>query len=217
MPGMSERIMKSQAGNPRGTSRIPGMSERIMKSQAGNPRGTSRIPACSTVAGMTSCVRTRTGPEAPSPSPVVEPAGRPHRTARTWPDPPPTRHLASDSDPEGPRRSVLICDDRPGVRHELARALRFDSLDLVREVPDAATLLAAYEESAVDRVLIGVHSGTTVGTEAVEILLAAHPDAAPIVIGSVTDLDLLAAAYARGAGGLLLWEPETLAHEPDQH
>jgi DNA-binding NarL/FixJ family response regulator len=77
-------------------------------------------------------------------------------------------------------------------------------------------LLAAYENSAIDRVLIGVHSGTTIGTEAIDLLLAAHPDAAPIVIGSMTDLDLLTAAYAHGAGGLLLWEPETLAHEPDE-
>jgi hypothetical protein len=63
-------------------------------------------------------------------------------------------------------------------------------------------------------VLIGVHSGTTIGTQAIDLLLAAHPDAAPIVIGSITDLDLLAGAYARGAGGLLLWEPET--HEPEE-
>ena len=171
----------------------------------------------STVAGMASCTRSRIGPGKSGSSLVVTPTDPPGRTADARPDPRPSRQPISYSDPEGRRRPVLICDDRPAVRHELSRALRFDSLDLVREVPDAATLLAAYEESAVDRVLIGVHSGTTVGTEAVEILLAAHPDAAPIVIGSVTDLDLLAAAYARGAGGLLLWEPETLAHEPEQH
>jgi DNA-binding NarL/FixJ family response regulator len=110
---------------------------------------------------------------------------------------------------------VLICDDRPDVRRELSQALRSGSRDLVHEVPDGNALLDAYEEGA-DQVLIGVHSGTTVGAQAVELLLAAHPDAAPIVIGSMADLDLLAGAYARGTGGLLLWEPETLAHEPDQ-
>ncbi len=170
----------------------------------------------STLAGMTSCVRTRTGPGVPSPLPVTEATDRPDRPADTLPGPPQSRQFASDRSREGTRRSVLICDDRPGIRHELARALRFDSLDLVHEVPDAPTLLAAYEESAIDRVLIGVHSGTTIGTEAIDLLLAAHPDAAPIVIGSMIDLDLLAGAYARGAGGLLLWEPETLTHEPDE-
>ncbi len=170
----------------------------------------------STVAGMAFSLGSRTGPGASGPPLVVTPTDSPGRPADTLPDPPPSRRPTSDRTPTGTRRSVLICDDRPNVRHELSRALRFDSLDLVHEVPDAATLLAAYEESAIDRVLIGVHSGTTIGMEAIDLLLAAHPDAAPIVIGSMTDLDLLAGAYARGAGGLLLWEPETLAHEPDE-
>ncbi len=169
----------------------------------------------STLAGIAFSVRPRTGPGASGPSPVDTPTDRPGRPADTWPDPPPARQSTSDSTPaEGTRRSVLICEDRANVRHELSRALRSDSRDLVHEVPDAATLVEAYERSAIDRVLIGVHSGTTIGMEAIDLLLAAHPDAAPIVIGSMTDLDLLAGAYARGAGGLLLWEPETLAHEP---
>jgi DNA-binding NarL/FixJ family response regulator len=104
---------------------------------------------------------------------------------------------------------VLICDDRPAVRHELSEALRFDSLDSVHEVSDGAALLDAYEADAIDQVLVGVHSGSVVGTQAIDLLLATHPDAAPIVIGSLVDIDLLAAAYARGAAGLLLWEPRS--------
>jgi CheY-like chemotaxis protein len=38
--------------------------------------------------------------------------------------------------------------------------------------------------------------------------------ALPIVIGSLADIDLLAAAYARGAGGLVLWEPRSAGPEP---
>ena len=36
------------------------------------------------------------------------------------------------------------------------------------------------------------------------MLLGRHPSAAPIIVGSAADIDLLAEAYARGAGGLLL-------------
>jgi DNA-binding NarL/FixJ family response regulator len=102
---------------------------------------------------------------------------------------------------------VLICDDRPAVRHELSEALRTDSLDSVHEVSDGAALLDAYEVGPIDQVLVAVHAGSVVGRQAIDLLLATYPDAAPIVIGSLADIDLLAAAYARGAGGLLLWEP----------
>jgi len=89
---------------------------------------------------------------------------------------------------------VLICDDRCDVRHELLWALQSDSRDSVQEVPDGDSLLDAYEEGTINQVLIGVHSGTTVGTHAIELLLATHPDAAPIVIGSIKDIDLLTGA-----------------------
>jgi len=74
-------------------------------------------------------------------------------------------------------------------------------------VPDGTALLDAYQESATDQVLIGIHSGSTVGSQAISLLLEKHPTAAAIVFGSITDIDLLAAAYANGARGLLLWEP----------
>jgi DNA-binding NtrC family response regulator len=102
---------------------------------------------------------------------------------------------------------VLICDDRADVGRELASTLRLGSSDSVHGVSDAAALLDAYRETATDLVLIGVHSGSTVGSEALGQLLERHPAAAPIVFGSITDIDLLAAAFARGVGGLLLWEP----------
>jgi hypothetical protein len=120
----------------------------------------------------------------PGPSPVVETAGRQIGTAATSANPPPPLHPQRDLTLAltGTRRSVLICDDRPDVRHELSQALRSDSRDPVHEVPDGTALLDSYEGGA-DQVLIGVHSGTTIGTEAVELLLATHPDAAPIVFG----------------------------------
>jgi len=38
-------------------------------------------------------------------------------------------------------------------------------------------------------------------------LLERHPAIAPIIVGSAAGIDLPAEAYARGGGGLMLWEP----------
>ena len=46
-------------------------------------------------------------------------------------------------------------------------------------------------------VLIGIHSGSRFGSQAASLLLDMCPTAALIVFGSVTDIDLLSAAYAR--------------------
>ncbi len=167
----------------------------------------------STLARMAFSVRPRTGPGASDPSPVVTPTDGPGRTAKTWTEPPASRSQSSDRNPNGTGRSVLICDDRPAVRQELSEALRSDSLDSIREVSDGAALLDAYEVGPIFQVLVAVHSGSEVGRMAIDLLLATHPDAAPIVIGSLADIDLLAAAYARGAGGLVLWEPRSAGPE----
>jgi hypothetical protein len=58
-------------------------------------------------------------------------------------------------------------------------------------------------------VLIAIHADTTAGIDAINLLLGLHPRANTVVYGSVTDVELLAAAYARGAGGLLVWEPSS--------
>ena len=55
-------------------------------------------------------------------------------------------------------------------------------------------------------VLIGIHSGSRFGSQAASLLLDMCPTAALIVFGSVTDIDLLSAAYARGRVSLLIWE-----------
>ena len=57
--------------------------------------------------------------------------------------------------------------------------------------------------------LIAIHARSTVGNEALTMLLGRHPAVAPIIVGSAADIDLLAEAYARGAGGLMLWEPDS--------
>jgi len=63
----------------------------------------------------------------------------------------------------------------------------------------------------VDMVLIGVHADSHVGQEAIDLVLGMHPSAVVVVVGSAGDIDVLAAAYVRGARGMLLWET-TPAH-----
>ena len=150
---------------------------------------------------------------APVPRGAGRPAGHPSRpdqmTGAAAARPTPSYGVAPETahGDQGLMRSVLICDDRAAVRLELSKTLRLGASGPVLGVPDGDALLDAYENGARDQVLIGVHSGSTVGIHAVTLLLETHPDAAPFLFGSMNDIDLLADAYCRGAGGLLLWEP----------
>ena len=56
--------------------------------------------------------------------------------------------------------------------------------------------------------LIGIHRANNSGAEATSLLLGMQPAAMIIVFGSVTDIDVLAAAYVRGARGILPWDPD---------
>jgi DNA-binding NarL/FixJ family response regulator len=110
-----------------------------------------------------------------------------------------------------PPRSVLICDDRPTARQGLAELLRpLPSLLDTRCVADGFAVVDALAADGADVVLIGVHADSHVGQEAVDLVLGMHPSAVVVVVGSAGDLDALAAAYVRGARGMLLWE--TPAH-----
>jgi CheY-like chemotaxis protein len=106
-----------------------------------------------------------------------------------------------------PPRSVLICDDRPAVRHSLAELLRpLPSLLQTRCVADGFAVVDAMAVDGVDLVLIGIHTASHIGHEAVELVLGIHPSTVIVVVGSAGDIDLLAPAYVRGARGMLLWE-----------
>jgi CheY-like chemotaxis protein len=107
-----------------------------------------------------------------------------------------------------PLRSVLICDDRPTARQGLAELLRpLPSAPETRCVADGFAVVDALAAEGVDMVLIGVHADSHVGQEAIDLVLGMHPSA----VGSAGDIDVLAAAYVRGARGMLLWET-TPAH-----
>ena len=124
--------------------------------------------------------------------------------------------LGDSSFGPGPLRSeqltsVLICDDRPDIRRALARQVgqaEFSSAPVeIVAVTDGFALLTALEATPAAAVLIAIHAGSTVGDEAITMLLGRHPTVLPIIVGSVVDIDLLTQAYARGAGVLMLWEP----------
>jgi hypothetical protein len=114
-----------------------------------------------------------------------------------------------DDEPDG-RMPMLICDDRPEVRQELSRVLRLRSQGEVVSVDDRTDLLNTYRAISPVQVMIGIHPGSTFGIDALDLLLENHPKSQPVVYGSRRDIELLARAYARGAGGLLLWETGTL-------
>jgi DNA-binding NarL/FixJ family response regulator len=75
-------------------------------------------------------------------------------------------------------------------------------------VPDGFALVDAVTAKPADLVLIGIHRATSCGAEATTLLLGMHPTTVIIVFGSPRELDVLAAAYVRGARGLLTWDPE---------
>jgi DNA-binding NarL/FixJ family response regulator len=110
-----------------------------------------------------------------------------------------------------PVTSVLICDDRPDIRRGLAERVgqgEFFAVPVdVVGVGDGFALVQALDANPEAAVLIAIHAGSTVGNEAITMLQGRHPAVAPIIVGSVADIGLLAEAYARGPGGLMLWEP----------
>lgn len=106
-----------------------------------------------------------------------------------------------------PLTSVLICDDRPAARQAMFEMLgALPGLSDILCVTEGFELVDAYAARPVDLVLIGIHRASTAGADATDLLLGLHPTAMVIVFGSVTETDILAAAYVRGARGLFLWD-----------
>jgi DNA-binding NarL/FixJ family response regulator len=106
-----------------------------------------------------------------------------------------------------PLQRVVICDDRRPVLPMLTRKVStvLPGVDIVC-VADGVGLTNAFADESAGLVLIGIHSGSGDGADATDLLLALHPAAAVIVFGSTADIHLLAAAVARGARGLMLWD-----------
>jgi DNA-binding NarL/FixJ family response regulator len=103
--------------------------------------------------------------------------------------------------------TVLIFEDRRGVREGLARAM--SAVAGVRRIDSVMTgeeLLARYTRQPTDLVLVGTQRGTPTGVHAVRGLLAAHPHANVLVFGAPDDAGSIAAAIAGGARGFLRWD-----------
>jgi len=112
----------------------------------------------------------------------------------------------------GPVTSVLICDDRPEVRQNLADMLRpLPALVSIGGVSDGFALVDSHHALLADLILIGFHELGGVAEEAMSLILGIDPAAVIIVVGSVADAELLVNAYVRGARGMLLWDPGTAA------
>lgn len=105
-------------------------------------------------------------------------------------------------------RSVLLCDDRPTVQRAiLERATGLPEQIEITCVADGFGLADAYGASRPDLVLISTRRGRPAGIEAANLLLGLHPTAMVIAYGSANDVDQMSAAVARGARGLMIWDP----------
>jgi CheY-like chemotaxis protein len=115
----------------------------------------------------------------------------------------------------GPLVSVLICDDRPEVRRNLADMLRpLAELVSITGVSDGFALVDAHQAEPADLVLIGFHDLGGGAELAMSLILGMDPSVFIIMVGAVDDAELLVNAYARGARGLLLWDSEPPATRP---
>ncbi|MGS0688043.1 hypothetical protein ACVBEQ_23280 [Nakamurella sp. GG22] len=117
----------------------------------------------------------------------------------------------------GPVTSVMIYDNRPNAARGLSEMLRpLPLLVDISVVRDGFALVDAYAARPADLVLIGVDGGNTDGAEATDLLLGMNPSAVVVIVGSIRDVKHLAAAYVRGARGLLLLEADQES-SPDNH
>jgi len=104
---------------------------------------------------------------------------------------------------------VLVCDDRSRARAAFTRVL-VAAMPMVTDlvcVRDVIELLAKFSEEPPDLVLIGVHSGSPNGPDAVVQVRRLHPTATIIVYGAPEDSAVLIASVAVGARGIMVWDP----------
>ena len=120
----------------------------------------------------------------------------------------------TDDGPERTVAGILICDERPITGLTLSQAFgAFVSVSDIDWVSDGFGLADAFAAKPADLVLIGYQVGRVGGAQATDLLLGLYPSAAVIVFGSPDTSGVLAAAVARGARGLMLWDPDR-RHQP---
>ncbi|MGI8868893.1 MAG: response regulator transcription factor [Mycobacteriales bacterium] len=103
--------------------------------------------------------------------------------------------------------SVMICDERRGVRESLGRFLSgIANLSPVNTVATSDELLERYPYEHPDIVFVGTQRALDTGIETIRRLIAAHAQAAVLVFGSVDDEKHVAEAMTCGARGFLCWD-----------
>ena len=106
--------------------------------------------------------------------------------------------------PDGPN-SVVVVDDHALFREGVLAILStVDDIDVVAEAPDGTTAIVAVTEHRPDVVLMDVMLGEMNGIEATEACLAAHPDAAIVMVTMMDDPETVFAAMCAGARGYLV-------------
>ena len=103
---------------------------------------------------------------------------------------------------------VLICDEWSVTGRALSNALRAGpSPAQIRWVMDGFALVDAFAAELADLVMLGYRVGLPGGPQAADLLLSLFPSAPVIAVGSADARTLLVAAVARGARGLMIWNP----------
>lgn len=111
-------------------------------------------------------------------------------------------------------RTALICDDRVVARSALTR--RLSHFTIVAAVPDGRSALDVLLTGMPHVVLIGVHRDSYSGQHAMRMVLDTYPSAVVVVFGAAGDAQVLAAAVADGASGVMQWDTHQPRH-PSVH
>jgi DNA-binding NarL/FixJ family response regulator len=103
--------------------------------------------------------------------------------------------------------SVLICDERRGVREGLAQFMSVvPGVDRVDTVASGDDLLERYPRERPDVVLVGTQRAVDTGIVLTRRLVARYPRACVLVFGAADDTTNIVAAVACGARGYLRWD-----------
>lgn len=103
--------------------------------------------------------------------------------------------------------TVLICDERRGVREGLAEFMSVvPGVKRVDTVSTSEELLERYPRETPDVVLVGTQRAVETGIVTTRRLVTQHPRAAVLVFGSSDDPLNICAAVACGARGYLRWD-----------
>lgn len=103
--------------------------------------------------------------------------------------------------------SVLICDERRGVREGLAQFMSVvPGVDRVDTVASGDDLLERFPRERPDVVLVGTQRAVDNGIVLTRRLMARHQRACVLVFGAADDTANIVAAVACGARGYLRWD-----------